>query len=415
MEKKVGSEYDLIYMVDLPKILDFSILTPWDFLKGHYFGIKQVSESDSEKFAYFGGVIYGFGGEEELYRDDALLYGPKDRLFNYFTDVCIRHAVNILWLSRELKKMDNEKNDIENFNSIKRDWWGEFARRFTMFFNLYRVINLEKRLRRVFDVWPHGQLVKDNKCFGFCDSSTFFAMLNFCREVVNSFSEWIFVYSHKEITLSMVYEAFDLRFIDWIPKVCEFEGFFNGAGDRVFPKIISGDYDLKTEVDRVVKEMFYERIYVMDEMSKRDRYQPGISESEKEDYQHYCKEIQQQKDDGKLSFVQNSGKKRSLKERFSFSTGQCQFDSVDLHIPTGLAFEVLKKLVGKFGIVVGYRELDENSIDKEASEQLRKAKATIMRSFKICQVPCQVEAKIRFGYMIVKKTASKRAKKTHRN
>lgn len=108
--------------------------------------------------------------------------------------------------------------------------------------------------------------------------------------------------------------------------------------------------------------------------------------------------------------------KRDIKKRFTVNSGQAQFDGKDLRIPTGLACDVLEKLVNQFGDVVKYKDLDDNSLDKEASEQLRKVKRVIVKSFEVNKVPCAVKSKARHGYVITKKTfkkTTKRSSKTH--
>lgn len=107
----------------------------------------------------------------------------------------------------------------------------------------------------------------------------------------------------------------------------------------------------------------------------------------------------------------DSKPKRNIKKRFTVNSGQAQFDGKDLCIPTGLACDVLKKLVTQFGVVVKYKDLDDNSSDKEASEQLRNVKRVIVKSFEVNKVPCAIESKTRYGYVIKKTT--KRSSKTH--
>lgn len=49
-----------------------------------------------------------------------------------------------------------------------------------------------------------------------------------------------------------------------------------------------------------------------------------------------------------------------LLQSFAFSPGQVLFDGKDIGVKTGLAQDVLKKLVEHFGLVVKFKELDES-------------------------------------------------------
>ena len=89
-----------------------------------------------------------------------------------------------------------------------------------------------------------------------------------------------------------------------------------------------------------------------------------------------------------------------IKNRFSFSPGQISYAGRDLDLSTGLTIEVLKKLIDKFGQTVLYKDLDENSSRKQASEHLREAVVKIRGSFKENKVPCEVKNKSREGYVI---------------
>ena len=91
---------------------------------------------------------------------------------------------------------------------------------------------------------------------------------------------------------------------------------------------------------------------------------------------------------------------RATKDRFSLTPGQLLFDGKDLELPTGLAIDVAAKLISHYGAVVPYGDLDDNSIAKEASEQLRKAKSAVVKLFKKHNIPCQIYAKRSEGYVI---------------
>jgi hypothetical protein len=89
-----------------------------------------------------------------------------------------------------------------------------------------------------------------------------------------------------------------------------------------------------------------------------------------------------------------------MKERFVFGAGQVLFDNKDIGLRPGLAVEVLRKLVEKLGTAVNYKELDENSDEGEASQQLRTAKSEITRVLKKHCVPCDVETKRAAAYLL---------------
>jgi hypothetical protein len=98
--------------------------------------------------------------------------------------------------------------------------------------------------------------------------------------------------------------------------------------------------------------------------------------------------------------AQKERESNPVKDRFTFSPGQVCFDNKDLHLPTGLAIDVLRKLVESFGKTVGYRDLDDNSEAKNASEQLRDAKRKIKKALKANKTPCKIETKKGEGYII---------------
>ncbi len=91
---------------------------------------------------------------------------------------------------------------------------------------------------------------------------------------------------------------------------------------------------------------------------------------------------------------------RAKKDRFSVAQGQILFDGKDLELPTGLAIDVATKLISCYGAVVPYGDLDDNSTDGAASEQLRMAKSTVARLFRKHNIPCRIQTKTREGYVI---------------
>ncbi len=92
--------------------------------------------------------------------------------------------------------------------------------------------------------------------------------------------------------------------------------------------------------------------------------------------------------------------KLPLKQRFAFSPGQVLFDGKDIGVKTGLAQDVLKKLVEHFGLVVKFKELDESveTSDKEASVQLRDAISHLNKRLK--DLPIEIENRRGSGYFM---------------
>ena len=94
--------------------------------------------------------------------------------------------------------------------------------------------------------------------------------------------------------------------------------------------------------------------------------------------------------------------KVELAERFEFQPGQVLFDGKDLKVPAGMVTEVLQKLVSQFGRVVPFKELDEQSQEKTAFEQLRKAISRLNNDvLKPRRVPVRIENRKGEGYLIL--------------
>ena len=219
--------FNLISNRELPRILEIGLLTS-----------KNIRRSLPEKLANFDGTRF-----VEQVKSDPLFKEPIDS-FHELTELCARHTVNILILSRGLRTADDLKSSFEM--------------RFTMFFDLYMMVILEQRLRKAFHFWPCWPRVKNSKCFNSYHSSTLFAMLDFCSELKICFGGWLFDVSDMKSNLRIIGEAVDLKFIDWINKVSMFKQFFNGVGNLNFPEIVSTDYDLKEELNRVIGGLRYE-------------------------------------------------------------------------------------------------------------------------------------------------------------
>ena len=86
--------------------------------------------------------------------------------------------------------------------------------------------------------------------------------------------------------------------------------------------------------------------------------------------------------------------------RFVAYPGQVLFDGRDIGLPTGLCVDVMAALVTHFGRVVPYAELHRQSLDVEASVELRGAVMRIRRALEEHGVPCRVETKRRGGYVL---------------
>lgn len=236
MEKKLCGlvGFDIVFIKEFPGILEVGLLTP-----------RNIRRNLPEKLANFNGNGY-------IEQIKSQFTEPINQ-FHHLAEICIRHAVTILMISRELKTAD--------------DLWRSFVLRFTMFFNLYLVVTLERRLRGavhyknsdgvpVLPRWPH---IKNSKCFDSYHSSTLFAMLDFCSELAFCFGEWLFDVSHAKITINdMKQKVVSLKFLDWLLEVSIFKEFFKGIGDLGFPEIVSADYNLNIELRRVIGNLHYE-------------------------------------------------------------------------------------------------------------------------------------------------------------
>jgi hypothetical protein len=92
--------------------------------------------------------------------------------------------------------------------------------------------------------------------------------------------------------------------------------------------------------------------------------------------------------------------KGQIRERFGFVPGQALFDEQDLGLPSGLAIDVLRKLVESWGRPVKHPTLDSDSTGADASDQLRAAVSRIRKELKAKKVPCNIKAKRGMGYVI---------------
>ena len=88
----------------------------------------------------------------------------------------------------------------------------------------------------------------------------------------------------------------------------------------------------------------------------------------------------------------------SIQEGFVFRPGQVLFRGKDLGIKTGMAQYVLKKLIGNFGFVVIFKELENQSTDYEASVALRSIVSYLRKKLK--QLPIKIENRRQSGYIM---------------
>lgn len=92
---------------------------------------------------------------------------------------------------------------------------------------------------------------------------------------------------------------------------------------------------------------------------------------------------------------------KTLAERFTFPHGQAKFDGQDLRVPTGVALQIIEKLVSNFGQVVQFRQLDNTSDDHEASEKIRSAIRHLRHRIKEKKIPAKLENRKGIGYVLL--------------
>ena len=97
-----------------------------------------------------------------------------------------------------------------------------------------------------------------------------------------------------------------------------------------------------------------------------------------------------------------------MRERFEVAIGQVLFDGMDLRLPTGLCVDVMAALVGHFGRVVPHAELHDQSTASEASDELRAAVKTVRVALRSAGIPCRVETRRGYGYMLTEALAVSR-------
>lgn len=88
----------------------------------------------------------------------------------------------------------------------------------------------------------------------------------------------------------------------------------------------------------------------------------------------------------------------SIKESFTFRSGQVLLAGKDLGIKTGAAQDILKELVCNFGFVVPFKELNLQSSEVEASVSLRSNISYLRKKLK--QLPIKIESRRQSGYIM---------------
>lgn len=113
------------------------------------------------------------------------------------------------------------------------------------------------------------------------------------------------------------------------------------------------------------------------------------------------KELRSLGQKNKRSSKKKTKKPKSIKERFTFRSGQVLFDSSDLNVGTGTTLKIMKALVKNFGYVVPHKKLDKNSLEKEASEKIRAAIVRLRKTIKSKKIPVVIEKRKNEGYLML--------------
>ena len=97
----------------------------------------------------------------------------------------------------------------------------------------------------------------------------------------------------------------------------------------------------------------------------------------------------------------NKSESTPIAERFSSKQSQVLFDSRDLNVGTGAILDIAKALIENFGHVVPFKQLDEYSPEKEASEQVRTAIRRIRKKIESENIPVVIENRKGEGYIML--------------
>jgi hypothetical protein len=120
------------------------------------------------------------------------------------------------------------------------------------------------------------------------------------------------------------------------------------------------------------------------------------------------KELRDIAEGGKRKDKPRSKEKRNkfgpIDKRFTFGLGQVSFDGRDLNVGTGAAIDIARTLVENFGHVVPFQKLDENSLQREASEKIRTAIRRLRKTIKPARIPVVIENRKAEGYLMLEST-----------
>jgi hypothetical protein len=97
-------------------------------------------------------------------------------------------------------------------------------------------------------------------------------------------------------------------------------------------------------------------------------------------------------------------KTKPIKERFTFRPGQVLFDGDDLDVGTGAVLDIAKALIENFGHVVPFKQLDEYSPEKEASEKVRTAIVRLRKTINSAKIPVIIKTRKNIGYLMLEST-----------
>jgi hypothetical protein len=96
----------------------------------------------------------------------------------------------------------------------------------------------------------------------------------------------------------------------------------------------------------------------------------------------------------------DAGPRDDAAGHFAFKPGQVFYDERELDLPVGFTTDVLRKLVGKVGSVVSFKELYSYNPACSADEKLKSAISEIRKALKAESVPFKVISKRTIGYIL---------------
>jgi len=192
-----------------------------------------------------------------------------------FALICAEHAVDVLLLLRDLKRvvgLGRESSPI----------------RLRMCFGLYALSAVHQKMRNLpDDEWNGWPVTRGSHCFEFNELSTLSALDVFCLEVeIASFSfifGWVWSVTGRPVDCdpvlcvieSAIKDAGILNFIEWCGKfnlnVFTDSEIFPGSAGILFPEIIPDKCDPGVERDRVMLELQHEHYEAKADLSKAEK------------------------------------------------------------------------------------------------------------------------------------------------